>query len=221
MRSELDEAQKLPLSTTMFRRLTELFFMPWMITLGFFMTFCVFSGFRFSANLDGVTRFFALHPFSLHVFWIILLAVGLFFVVSYLVLFMVENVMRPHWERYSDKKKGIILLLAGIIVVSVLGFMSTLMPPMPVPVNASKPIVKTVQFVRGTPVLFEIPIPLTAAQIAKEKRQDAAFVKGTGANNLPPHFIFHVRTKIIHGRAQITQIGSDTYQIKMLHRAKS
>ncbi|OCX70881.1 hypothetical protein A6M23_13060 [Acidithiobacillus thiooxidans] len=108
--------------------------MPWMITLGLFMTFCAFSGFRFSANLDGVTRFFALHPFSLYIFWIILLAVGLFFVVGYLMLFMVENVVRPYWERYSDKKKGIILLLAG--VVPVLGFMFALMPPMPVSVNA-------------------------------------------------------------------------------------
>ncbi|MBU2834446.1 DUF3810 domain-containing protein [Acidithiobacillus thiooxidans] len=203
----------------MFRRLTELFFMPWMITLGLFMTFCAFSGFRFSANLDGVTRFFALHPFSLYIFWIILLAVGLFFVVGYLVLFMVENVMRPHWERYSDKKKGFILLLAVIIVVSVLEFMSTLMPSMPVSVNASKPIVKNIQFVRGTPVLFEMPIPLTATQIAKEKRQDAAFAKMVQTKNLPKPYI-RVRNKIIHGRAQITQIGPDTYQIKMLHRAK-
>lgn len=70
---------------------------------------------------------------------------------------------------------------------------------------------------RGTPVLFEMPIPLTAAQIAKEKRQQAAFIKGAQAKNLPPPPILRVLTKIIHGRAQVTQTGPDTYQIKILH----
>ncbi|MDD2748665.1 hypothetical protein [Acidithiobacillus thiooxidans] len=215
----------------MFKRLMELFFMPWMIILGLFLTFCAFSGFRFSANLDGVTQFFALHPHSLHIIGLILLIVGLSFAGFYLVATLVEKGIRyflkspmglratRHWESCSTKKKWIILVPTGIAAVFALRFilhvwlLPLLLPP------AAHNAHDAIQSVQGTPVLFEMRIPVPASVIAQEERQKAAQRKQAQAKDLPPSSIVRVWTKTVHGRAQVTQIGPDTYQVKMLRHA--
>ncbi|MBU2750265.1 hypothetical protein HER14_04755 [Acidithiobacillus thiooxidans] len=222
----------------MFKRLMEWFFMPWMIILGLFLTFCAFSGFRFSANLDGVTQFFALHPHSLHIIGLILLIVGLSFAGFFLVATLVERGIRyflkspmglratRHLESCSTKKKWIILVPTGIAAVFALRFILhvCLLPPA---AHNTHDAIQTVhdthemiQSVRGTPVLFEMRIPVPASVIAQEERQEAAQRKQAQAKDLPPPPIFRVWTKTIHGRARVTQIGPDTYQIKMLHHAR-
>ncbi len=73
--------------------------------------------------------------------------------------------------------------------------------------------------IRAGNTLFEMRIPVPASVIAQEERQEAAQRKQAQAKDLPPSSIVRVWTKTVHGRAQVTQINPDTYQIKMLHHA--
>lgn len=210
----------------MLRKLTELFFAPWAFALSLFALFGMFSGFHFTNKLNSLTQYFALHPSLLSISWIVLLTASAAFVISYLTLFSIESWIQPAWKRCSDKQKGIILLVLLLITLmtAAASAFAWAMLPMPVPAKPSAPITNIEQGPAGTPVLFEMRIPPTAAQIAKvakEKRQEAAFIKKTHTRNLPPPPLFQVKTKIIHGRADIKQIGPDTYQITMLHPTKS
>jgi hypothetical protein len=208
----------------MLKQLKELFFVPWNIVLVGFLALCAFSGSGFYNNLDVTAQYFALYPFSLQIIVLILLDVGLFFVCVYLLLHTAKKAIQnfsksamgltciQYFKHLSTRTKwsvGLPIVVLGVLVINLMVH-AWVIPPLVENAALQR------QTIKGTPILFEMRVPIPTAEIVKEKRQEAAFIKGVQAKDAPPPPIFRYQTKTINGRADVKQTGPDTYQIKML-----